>query len=358
MTGAAHARIELAAWRHNLAVARRAAGGARVMAAIKADGYGHGLVQAARAMSGADGFAVARMEEAVALRNEGFAHRIVLLEGVFSSEHVRAAQSRRLDLVVHDPAQLPLLSAADPARPLTVWLKIDSGMHRLGFTPDEVPGAADALAGMPAVARPLGLLTHLANADARDGEVTALQLAAFARGSDGLDGVRSIANSAGLLGFPETRADWVRPGIMLYGVSPFVGGRAAEEDLRPVMTFGSELIAIKPLRRGDAVGYGGTWQLERDSRIGVVAAGYGDGYPRHAPTGTPVLVNGRRVPLVGRVSMDMLSVDLGPEATDEVGDPVVLWGDGLAVEEVAESAGTIAYELLCCVTRRVPRVYI
>lgn len=358
MTGAAHARIELSAWRHNLAVARRAARGARVMAAIKADGYGHGLIAAARALSGADAFAVARLEEAVALRNAGFAHRIVLLEGVFTSEQMRVAQSRRLDLVMHDPVQLELLEYADPRRPVTVWIKVDSGMHRLGFLPEEVPEVAERLQGMRAVADSPALLTHLANADARDEAVTAAQVAAFDRAGQGLAGPRSIANSAGLLWYEDSLADWVRPGIMLYGVSPFVGGRAAEQDLAPVMTLASELIAIKSLRAGDPVGYGGTWCLPQDSRIGVVAIGYGDGYPRHAPSGTPVLVNGRRVPLVGRVSMDMVSVDLGPEAEDQVGDPVTLWGEDLPIEEIAEQAGTIAYELLCCVTSRVPRVYV
>ena len=358
MTGAAQARISLAAWRHNLAVARRAARGARVMAAIKADGYGHGLIAAARALSGADAFAVARLDEAVALRNAGFAHRIVLLEGVFSAEQMQAAQSRRLDLVIHDPSQLSLLERADRRRPVTVWIKVDSGMHRLGFLPEEVPDVAESLCNMRAVANPPALLTHLSNADARDEAVTANQIAAFDRAAQGITGPRSIANSAGLLWHEDSCADWVRPGIMLYGVSPFVGGRAEHEGLRPVMTLSSELIAVKQLRAGDPVGYGGTWCLPDDSRIGVVAIGYGDGYPRHAPSGTPVLVNDRLVPLVGRVSMDMLSVDLGPHGEEQVGDPVTLWGDGIAVEEVAEQAGTIAYELLCCVTSRVPRSYV
>lgn len=357
MTGAAHARISLTAWRQNLAVARRAARGARVMAAIKADAYGHGLIAAARALSGADAFAVARMDEAVALRNAGFAHRVVLLEGVFSAEQMQAAQSRRLDLVIHDPAQLELLEYADPRRPVTVWIKVDSGMHRLGFLPEEVAEVAERLQGMRAVAVPPALITHLANADARDEAVTAAQVAAFDRATSGLPGPRSIANSAGLLWYEDSLADWVRPGIMLYGVSPFVGGRADEQGLQPVMTLTSELIAVKHLRAGDPVGYGGTWCLPEDSRIGVVAIGYGDGYPRHAPSGTPVLVNGQRAPLVGRVSMDMLSVDLGPQSEARTGDPVTLWGEGLAVEEIAEQAGTIAYELLCCVTSRVPRIY-
>ncbi len=345
--------VDLAALRHNLARARAAAPASKVMAAIKANGYGHGLVRVAHALRDADGFGVACIDEAVQLREAGVGKPITLLEGFFSSDELELIGRYHLVAAVHHLAQVEMLERARLAVPIQVWLKVDSGMHRLGFTPDQAAVAAARLQQCPNVSELVGCMTHLANADNLDDGLTLRQVETFRQATADLPGVRSISNSAALLGWPQSHAEWVRPGIMLYGVSPFVGGRAAQHDLRPAMTLRSELIAVNRLRRGDAVGYGGGWVCPEEMNIGVVAAGYGDGYPRHVPNGTPVLVNGVRVPLVGRVSMDMLTVDLRSLPDARPGDPVVLWGEGLPVEEVAECAGTIPYDLLCRVMPRV-----
>ncbi|HYW92708.1 MAG TPA: alanine racemase [Gammaproteobacteria bacterium] len=355
MRGVPRALVDAAALRHNLARVRRAAPGSAVLAAVKADGYGHGLLRVAHTLSGrVEGFAVARVDEAERLRAAGIVDRIVVLEGAAEPRQVARARTLEVELVVHDRTQLELLEQAASGGPLRVWIKIDSGMHRLGFAPAEVGTVYARLRSLETVVAPIPLLTHLACADIPDRACTDGQIECFMRACEGLDGPRSLANSAGVLGFPGSHADCVRPGIMLYGVSPFEGRHGEQEGLRPVMEFVSELISVKPLQRGGRVGYGGRWAAPVDTRIGVVAAGYGDGYPRHVPDGTPILVNGRRVPLVGCVSMDMLTVDLGPEGDERVGDPVTLWGGGLPVEEIARAAGTIAYDLLCGLgTRRV-----
>lgn len=350
---ATHATIDLSALQHNLRRAREAAPASRVLAAIKANGYGHGLVRVARALSGADALGVACLKEALQLRRAGITAPLVLLEGFFHASELELIAHHGLQVVVHHAGQITALEQATLSQPVTVWLKVDSGMHRLGFVPDAVDAAWHRLEACPAVDGPVGAMTHLANADERDDPTTAHQLAAFHGALQGRSGERSIANSAGVLGWPETHAEWVRPGVMLYGVSPFVGGRREAEDLHPVMTLRSELIAVNRVGAGARVGYGGTWTAPEPLSLGVIAIGYGDGYPRHAPNGTPVLVNGQRVPLVGRVSMDMITVDLRGQPDARIGDPAVLWGEGLPVEEVAEHAGTIAYELLCGVAGRV-----
>lgn len=348
--------IELPALRHNLRRARDAAPGRRVLAAIKADGYGHGLVRAARALEDADALGVACLQEALELRAAGVRAAIVLLEGFFHPDELPSVVAHGLEVVVHHPSQLQALEAFDAAPPIPVWLKIDTGMHRLGFPVDAAGDAWQRLAACPAAA-PVGAMTHLANADDPDDPATETQLAAFAQAVARCPGAeRSVANSAGVLGWPASHSDWVRPGIMLYGISPFPGRDGAAEGLRPAMTLHSQLMAVNRLSAGDRVGYGGTWTAPEAMPVGVVAAGYGDGYPRHLPSGAPVLVNGRRVPLIGRVSMDMATVDLRSQPQARVGDPVVLWGNGLPVEEVAEWAGTIAYELVCGVTQRVARL--
>lgn len=344
--------IDLNALRHNLQQVRRVAPGCRVMAAIKSNGYGHGLERVARALSDSDGFCVASIDEALQLREAGVTAPIILLEGFFHADELPLIAQHRLEVVLNHAEQIEALLAASPAGPLRVWLKIDSGMHRLGVSGEQAEALWRRLEAHPAL-EPLGQMTHLATADEPDHPATLRQLSAFQAATANLPGMKSIANSAGILGWPDSHADVVRPGIMLYGVSPFLGGRAAEFELRPVMSFRSELIAVNHFRRGDPIGYGATWHCPEDMPIGVVAAGYGDGYPRHAVSGTPVLVNGVRVSIVGRVSMDMLTVDLRTQPQARVGDPVVLWGRGLPVEEVAEFAGTIAYELLCGVTQRV-----
>lgn len=344
--------FDLTALRHNLQQVRTAAPGCKITAAVKADGYGHGLVRTARALHDADGFGVAAVEEAVQLRQAGITVPITLLEGFFHVDEFPLIDEYRLELALHQPWQVEALAQATFSNPIRVWLKLDSGMHRLGFAPERAVEWWQRLKSIPAVT-PLGQMTHLACADELDNEATRQQLATFTDATRELDGEKSIANSAGILGWPESRGDVVRPGIMLYGVSPFVGGRAAQHNLRPVMTLSSQLIAVEQHQQGEAIGYGASWRCPESMPIGVVAVGYGDGYPRHAPSGTPVLLNGRIVPLIGRVSMDMITVDLRSQPEARIGDLVVLWGEGLPVEEVAEHAGTIAYELFCSVTSRV-----
>lgn len=345
--------IDLHALRHNLQQVRRAAPGRRVMAAIKANGYGHGLERVAKALGDSDGFGVASIEEALQLRQAGITAPITLLEGFFHPDEIPLIEEHELDLVLHHPQQVEKLLDAAITGPIRAWLKIDTGMHRLGVTPTQTFTLWQKLVEHPDIDA-LGQMTHLATADEPDHPATLRQLGLFAEVTADLSGKKSIANSAGILGWPHSHGDVVRPGIMLYGVSPFIGGRAAEYSLKPVMTFRSQLIAVNQIEKGESIGYGGTWRCPEDMTVGVVAAGYGDGYPRHAKNGTPVLVNGKRVPMAGRVSMDMLTVDLRSQPDARIGDPVVLWGRGLPVEEVAEFAGTIAYELFCSITQRVP----
>jgi len=345
--------IDTAALRHNLGQVRRAAPASRVMAVIKANAYGHGLVPAARALAEADGFAVARLGEGLALRAAGLRNRILLLEGVFSAEQLAAAAQAQFELMVHSFEQLALLEALAGATPVTVWLKIDSGMNRLGFRLEEFAAAYARLRGNPHVQAEPTLVTHLASADDRRDPRTRQQLEAFATATAGLNGARSIANSAGVLAWPAARTDWVRPGLMLYGVSPFASGTGAALGLRPAMTLRTEVIAVKSVRAGETVGYGGTWTAPRETRMAVVAAGYGDGYPCNTATGAPVQINGRRAPLVGRVSMDMVTVDVTDLPAVSVGDPVVLWGSEVPVEEIAAQAGAIPWDLLCGVSQRV-----
>lgn len=353
----ASARIDLRALRGNLERVRAHAPGSQVMAIVKANAYGHGLVPVARALStgpaAVDAFGVACMAEALVLREAGLRHPVLLLEGVLDAADLRLAVHHGLDLVVHHPEQLALLEHTRLAVPVRVWVKLDSGMHRLGFPLQQARALGQRLLQCPNVSPPLAWMTHLAYADDRRSLRTPEQLERFQAAVRDLDGPRSVANSGGVLAWPQAHLDWVRPGIMLYGVSPFLGRSADQEGLRPVMSLHTRLIAVNPLCKGDAVGYGGTWVCPQDMPVGVAAIGYGDGYPRHAGIGTPVLVNGRRAALVGRVSMDMICLDLRGHDGARVGDPVVLWGAGLPVEEVARHAGTIPYELLCAVSQRV-----
>jgi alanine racemase len=345
--------VDTSALRHNLDRVRATAPAARVMAVIKANAYGHGLVPAAKALAQTDGFAVARLEEGVALRAAGLTNPILLLEGVFSAEQLAMAAQQRFDLMVHSFEQLEMLEARDGSEKVSAWIKLDSGMNRLGFRVEQFAAAYARLRRVAGVAPDPTLTTHLANADDRRDLMTAQQLQAFAAATGGLAGARSIANSAAVLAWPDARADWVRPGLMLYGVSPFPSGTGAGIGLRPAMTLRSEVIAVKDARAGETVGYGGAWRASRDTRLAVVAGGYGDGYPRSVESGAPVLVNGHRAPLVGRVSMDMITVDVTDLPGVAAGDPVVLWGDGVPVEEIARHAGTIPYELICGVSQRV-----
>lgn len=345
------ATIDLRALRHNLGVARQHAARSRVFAVIKANAYGHGLLRAARAMAGADGFALLELDAAIELRQAGFARPLLLLEGFFDEPELFAMVGHRLATVVHNRDQLQMLRELAPGAGLEVMLKVNTGMNRLGFAPADCPAAIAALRSNPGVGG-ITLATHFANAD--DARGVTWQMETFERVAAGTGLPRSLANSAAVLRYPETHFDWVRPGIMLYGCSPFAERTGAEFDLDPAMTLASELIGIQQLRRGDVVGYGGMFAAERDMRIGVVACGYADGYPRHAPNGTPVAVEGRLTGTIGRVSMDMLCVDLESVPDAHVGSKVVLWGEGNPIERVAAAAGTVGYELMCALAPRVP----
>jgi alanine racemase len=348
------ARIDSAALRANLQAIRARAPGCRVMAVVKANAYGHGLVPTALALADADAFAVARLEEAIALRDNGLRRRIVLLEGVFDAAQLAQAAQLELDLVVHQSLQIELLEAFRGPKPFPLWLKVDTGMNRLGFRPAEFRAAWERLRALQPAPLQLRVMTHLACADDSDGSYTAEQLARLQSLIAGLDVELSIANSAAILGQPSTHATWLRPGLALYGVSPFAGQRGAQFGLRPAMTLESTVIAVREVSTGERVGYGGVWRAPRPSRLAIVAAGYGDGLPRGIPSGAPVLIGGQRAPLAGRVSMDMIAADITDLAPVSVGDRVELWGTHLAVEELAAAAGTIPYELLCGVSQRVP----
>lgn len=352
MTRPARVVINLKALRHNLARVRELAPKSNIMAIIKADAYGHGITRVAKALSSADAIGVACLEEARQIRAAGITQPVILLEGPYAVVELNEIVELDLQAVIHDLSQVEMLEKVSLTKPVTVWLKIDSGMHRLGFLPELFSEVWRRLNDCKSVSSEIRLMTHLASANERQNPMTAAQLECFHDLCRDIAAPHTIANSAGILAFPETHADWVRPGLMLYGVSPLVDSHGMEEGLQPVMTLESQLIAVKKLRANEPVGYGATWHCPEDMPVGIVAAGYGDGYPRHAPSGTPVLVNGKRVSLIGRASMDMLIVDLRNQPDAKVGDPVVLWGEGLPVEEIANHAGTIPYELLCGVHKR------
>lgn len=324
------------------------------MAVIKANGYGHGLQRAAGALDEAEGFALLDVRDAVALREAGVRQTILLLEGFFAADELRLLAEYELASVIHSPQQLAMLDAYPRRNSLQVWLKINTGMNRLGFAPEQVPAVMEKLKTHPSV-REVTLMTHFSHADEPEG--VAEQFERFKGLTAAYRAPRSLANSAALLRYPATHGEWVRPGIMLYGASPFADTSAQQFGLQPVMTLTSEIIAVRELKAGDRVGYAGLFRADGATRIGTVACGYADGYPRHAPTGTPILVNGQRTRTLGRVSMDMLGVDLSGLPDADVGSRVTLWGKGLPVEEVAAAAGTISYELMCALTARVPLKY-
>ncbi|MGA2187755.1 MAG: alanine racemase [Steroidobacteraceae bacterium] len=354
MTPMVSATIDTTALRHNLQVVRQCAPRSRVMAVIKANAYGHGLLVVARALESADAFAVARVDEGLRLRQAGIDTRTVLLEGVFDGGQLQAAAAAGFELVVHTAEQVELLRQAPPGAGFTVWLKLDTGMNRLGFKGRAFDAAHAALGAMPAVRSPVNLFTHLSSADDPELPTTPQQLARFNAATAAMSGERSIANSAGMLSYAQAQADWVRPGLLLYGASPFFGSIGADYGLKPAMTLHSQVIALKDLEIGERVGYGGDWTAQRPTRLAVAAVGYGDGYPRSLASGSPVLVNGERAPLAGRVSMDMIGIDVSDlNSAPQLGDPVTLWGEGLPVEEIAVWADTIPYELLCGISQRV-----
>jgi alanine racemase len=348
-----YAQINLAAMRENLARVRAMAPGAQVLAVVKANAYGHGLARVLPALDAADGLALVELDAAISLREQHFMRRILLLEGFFAESELDQVAQRRLAIVVHDIEQVRMLEAAALSRPLEVFVKVNTGMNRLGFRPPDVAGICARLAETPAVAA-LRLMTHFARADEEDG--LAEPLAQFESACRGLPYPRSVANSAGIIRFSEAGGEFVRPGIMLYGATPLPYDTAEMLGLRPVMTLRSEIIAVQDLKANESVGYGAQYTASRPHRLGVVACGYADGYPRHAPNGTPVRVLGTKVRLAGRVSMDMITVDLTDVPEARVGSPVVLWGEGMPVDDVATAAATVGYELLCAVAPRVPFV--
>ncbi|WP_162047506.1 alanine racemase [Vibrio taketomensis] len=354
---AATAHVDLAALQHNIQQLKLVAPQSKIMAVVKANGYGHGLVQIAKHATEAGAYGVARIEEALQLRAAGIVNPILLLEGFYSPGDLPVLVTNNIQTVVHCVEQLEALENTQLETPVRVWLKIDSGMHRLGVRPEQLEEFISRLKACDNVAKPLRYISHFACADELEKATTHEQIELFRSLTDGCAGERSLAASAGVLAWPNSHLDWVRPGIIMYGVSPFADKTAAELGFRPVMTLKSHIIAVREVKQGESIGYGGVWTSERDTKVGVIAIGYGDGYPRTAPNGTPVFVNGRKAPIAGRVSMDMLTVDLGPDATDKVGDEAILWGKELPSEEVAAHIGTIAYELVTKLTPRVDMVY-
>ncbi|WP_028114390.1 alanine racemase [Ferrimonas kyonanensis] len=353
------AEISRHALLHNLERLRKLAPHSKIMAVVKANAYGHGLTTLARWLdqAGVNGFGMARLEEALCLRNEGICARMLLLEGVFSEEDLELAAANNLEVAIHDVEQVAMLERAVLSRPIRIWLKLDTGMHRLGIQPEQFAAIYQRLRALTHLQGDINFMTHFAVADEAENPETARQIALFNQLTRDLPGERTLSNSAGALVWPAAHGNWVRTGLALYGGSPMIAGRPQDFQLQPVMTMKTAVLAVRELKAGEPVGYGQSWRSGRDTRLAVIAMGYGDGYPRHAVSGTPVLINGRRFPLAGRVSMDMMTVDIG-DAEVSVGDPVVLWGRGLPVEEIAECATTIPYELLCSTTARVQYQYV
>lgn len=346
--------IETATLRRNLAAIRALCRDSRIVAMVKADGYGHGIVESARAFADADAYGVARLAEAMTLRASGLKKRILLMATALGSDDLRWCSSEDVDVVVHDGSSLGAVLDVAPSAPLKVWLELDSGMHRLGLTENEFVAADRRLRGAPGI-REIVHMTHFAGADERDPASLEAQRDAFERCHAAHPATpQCIANSAALLRRPELRRDWVRPGIALYGCPSWP---AAELPLTPAMTLSTRVVAIRSVAPGDAVGYAGTWIAQRPSVIATLGIGYGDGYPRHAPTGTPVLIHGRCAPLCGRVSMDSLAVDVTDIGDVAVGTEAVLWGRDLSAEVIAGHANTIAYHLFAALTARVDRHY-
>jgi len=332
------ASLDAAALRHNLREVRKRSS-ARIMAIIKANGYGHGLVWVAQTLTEADAFGVASLEEGLELRAAGIRQEVCLLEGFFEAKEIPLILSERLTPVIHEAHQIAALQRSRGVGPLDVWVKVDTGMHRLGFRPNEIGQVIADLRAIPLI-RNIGLLSHLASAESDSSPATLQQMSVFnAIEAGGL--ARSFANSAGI--------------IMLYGASPLPGQCGPALNLRPVMTLRSQLISVRQRKKGDAIGYGGDYRCPEDMPVGIVGLGYGDGYPREVSHDVSALVLGVRAPIIGRVSMDMLSIDMRAVAQAQVGEEVILWGQGLPVEEVAKAAGTIPYTLLCGLTQRLPR---
>jgi alanine racemase len=347
------ATIDISALKHNLKVAQSCAPQSKVWAVVKANAYGHGLPRGMQGFAAAHGLGLIEVDGAVRLREYGWSGPILLLEGVFEPADLQVAAQNRIEVAVHCDEQIDMLSHAKLSAPIDVHLKMNSGMNRLGFKPQAYRAAYERLRALPTV-RKLALMTHFANADDADNPGMPLveQIRRFQETAEGLAGERSMSNSAACLLHPQASADWIRPGIMLYGATPGVK-TAAEFGLKPAMTLTSEIIGIQDIVAGDTVGYGSGFVADKPMRIGIVACGYADGYPRHAPTGTPIVIDGVRTRTVGRVSMDMIAADLTPVPQAHVGSKVTLWGEGLPIDDVATAAGTVGYELMCALAPRV-----
>lgn len=348
------ASLDLNALRNNLQIVRQAAPDSRVWSVVKANAYGHGLDRIWSALNGTDGFAMLNLEDAILLRERGWKGPILMLEGFFHADELEIFDKYRLTTSLHSNWQVKALANARLNAPLDVYLKMNSGMNRLGFTADRVHSLWEQLRKVANVGQ-LTLMAHFADAEQPDGLREPLKL--IEQAAEGLNCARSLSNSAATLWHPEAHYDWVRPGIILYGASP--SGHwcdIANSGLRPVMSLHSEIIGIQNLKPGDSVGYGSRYRTSSEQRIGIVAAGYADGYPRHAPDGTPVVVDGVRTGIVGTVSMDMLAVDLTSCPHAGIGSPVELWGNEVKIDDVASAAGTVGYELMCALAPRVPVV--
>ncbi|WP_417707001.1 alanine racemase [Rheinheimera aquimaris] len=349
--------INLNALNHNFFRVKQLAPASKVLAVLKANAYGHGMLAVAQALKHADALGVARIDEALALRAGGITKPIVLLEGFFHPDELQQVVASNLQLVIHHREQAAALLAARLDAPVRVWLKVDSGMHRLGIYPDEFKELHQCLSQSSNVQTPIRLMSHFACSDELANPATLRQLQLFRQTISGAEGEVSLANSAAILNWPQSHADWVRPGLMLYGVSPMADGSGDTHGLQPVMTLSSSVIAVRHVKAGEAVGYGGSWIAAHNTRLAVVAIGYGDGYPRAASNNADVIINSQRLPVVGRVSMDMITVDIGQHSV-AVGDNVILWGPQLPVEQLAQRVDTIPYELLCNITSRVQFSYV
>lgn len=360
MSRPTQALIDLNALKHNYRLACSLAPASRIMPVVKANAYGHGAAEISKALTeeNAVAFAVACIEEAIELRNSHIQQPILLLQGQFTRDEIIEAANKNFWLMIGNQPQLDAITNAQLNKPVRVWLKVDTGMHRLGITPDELGNFYQRLKASSNVHDNITIATHFACADELDDPATQQQTTMFKQVVADINTETSLANSAAMLGWRQTHADWNRPGLMLYGTSPFSSAHSIADQLKTVMTLKSQVISVRDINTGEAIGYSQSWRAERPSRIATITIGYADGYPRHAPNGTPVLINGQRAPMAGRVSMDMITVDVTDLPETQIGDEAILWGNELPVNEVAEHAGTISYELLARMPMRTPRVYI
>ena len=361
MIKAAEALIDLTALKRNLKVVKQQAPHSKVVAVLKADAYGHGLLRIAQALAEADGLAVARLHEAIELRDAGITQPIMIFSALFNQQDLELCVRRQFTVVIYNREQLQLIDSLQFSQPLAVWLKHDSGMHRLGLDDLEFQQAYEQLAARADIPPPV-LMTHFASADEENRTTTERQIDQFLKACSEKNNLKSLANSAAIIQHPDSHYDWVRPGIMLYGsnpLSPALRGRThCSPPLEPVMTLQAPVLSIRTIKDGESVGYNGRWRASRTSKIATVGIGYADGYPRHAKNGTPVLINGQRAPLVGTVSMDLITIDITECEQVQVGDTAELWGKHLPAQEVARWADTISYQLFTSISKRVPRLYI